>query len=169
MNTPSPLAPEDVFELLEHEDDTEFRAKIKGDTVGIVLASEKLGSPPQMQLKADAGHFAKWINKHESRVKVELPQGEKLLVLRSSEIWLPLAYLATDVALPIYLGIVSNYLYDKMKGALKNDKPRIHLSAIFEDKSNGIIKQFNFSGDHEALKSAIQRFDLNRFLDESKP
>ncbi len=132
------------------------------------MVPEISGHKKQLSLKADAGDFAKWIRVNQPECKVELPKVESLLVLRNSDCWLPLVYLATDVALPVYLNIVSTYIYDKMKGALVGETVRIHLSAMYEDKKAGIVKKFVFTGDREALESAIRKFDVNEFMNDGR-
>ena len=53
-----------------------------------------------------------------------------------------------------------------MKGALKNDVTRVHLSVVYDDSVSGITKRFNFEGDVKALEKAIKKFDMNQFLDD---
>ncbi len=79
---------------------------------------------------------------------------------------MPLVFLASDITLPIYLNIVANYLYEKMKGALKGEKSRVHLSAMYKNTSDGITKKFEFEGDVDALQKAITKFNLNKYLED---
>jgi hypothetical protein len=133
---------------------------------GLELVAEQYGEGKQVAMKSDAGDFAKWLRTHNPEVNVTLETRTPKLVLRSGDIWLPLVFLASDIALPVYLNLVASYLYDKMKVVLKGETTRIHLCAEFEDKANGKIKRFTFEGDAEALQKVIKRFDLNEFLDE---
>ena len=68
------------------------------------------------------------------------------------------------MTLPLYLNLVANYIYEKMKGALKGDKARMRFSAMYEDTATGIIKRFDFAGDEEALKNAITELHSNDFF-----
>ena len=52
-----------------------------------------------------------------------------------------------------------------MKGALRNEKARVHLEVIVDDKNEGISKRFHYEGDVEGLQKVIKKVDLNRFLD----
>ncbi|MBI5791876.1 MAG: hypothetical protein HZA63_10410 [Rhodocyclales bacterium] len=160
------IEPLDSCHLTEVEDDSDFRAFAANRPSGIEMRAEEYGEPKNVVLKSDAGVFAKWLRTQEPELNVVMDEKLPRLVLRSSDIWLPLAFLASDVALPIYLNLVSNYLYEKMKGALRGEIARVHLCAEFEDKANGKVKRFSFDGDVDALQKAIKRFDLNRFLDE---
>jgi hypothetical protein len=117
-------------------------------------------------MKADAGNFAKWLRKTRPELKVDLRKADGKLVLRSADLWLPLVFLGNNVALPIYLNLVASYLYDRMRGVLRGQKPRVHMEAIYEDKQDGVVKSFRFEGDIDGLEKAIKRFDLNKFLDK---
>lgn len=74
--------------------------------------------------------------------------------------------LSSDVSVQFYLNLVANYVYDKLKGALKGEKIRVRFSAVYEEPKTGVIKRFDFEGDEQALAKTIKRFDLNRFLDD---
>lgn len=160
------LEPKDLCDLTTIEDDAAFRAFIAKNSSGIELLAEEYGQSKQVVLKSDAGDFAKWLRVHAPAVSLLVDATAPKLVLRSSDVWLPLAFLASDIALPIYLNLVASYLYERMKGALKGETARVHLCAEFEDKANGKTKRFSFDGDVEALQKAIKRFDLNEFLNE---
>lgn len=160
------LEPKDVCDLIIVEDDAAFRAFAAKNPSGLKMLAEKYGESKQVVLKSEAGDFAKWLRVHDSAINVVMDAKAPKLVLRSSDVWLPLAFLASDIALPIYLNLVASYLYEKMKGALKGETTRVHLCVEFSDNVNGKIKRFNFEGDTESLQKAIKRFDLNDFFDE---
>lgn len=160
------LEPKDACDLTVVENDAAFLAFYAKNSSGIEMVAEQYGEAKQMVVKSDAGDFAKWLRIHQSAVHVALEAKAPKLVLRSGDIWLPLTFLASDIALPVYLNLVASYLYERMKGALKGETARVHLCAEFEDKPSGRIKRFTFDGDAEALQKAIKRFDLNDFFDE---
>lgn len=156
----------DIREISTVEDDSDFRDFIASNPAGIRFIPKAYGDRIPTTINAEGGDFAKWIQLHNPSINVDLDNGVPRLVLCSGDIYLPLAFLASDVAFPIYLNLVSSYLWEKTRGALKSDKPRIHFSAEYEDKVNGVTKRFKFEGDADALQNAIKPFDLNRFLDE---
>jgi len=158
--------PKDVCDLITVEADATFRAFAANNSSGLEMRAEEYGEPKQFVLKSAAGDFAKWLRAHDPAIKVVMDAKAPKLVLRSGDVLLPLAFLASDIALPIYLNLVASYLYEKMKGALKGETTRVHLCAEYEDKVHGKIKRFSFEGDAEALQKAIKRFDLNEFFDE---
>lgn len=156
-------SPQDISDLVTVEHDAEFLAFLESNPCGIRMIAEPYAEVDRPVIKADAGDFAKWLRVHHPKVNVEVQQGDRL-VLRSANLWLPLVFLASDIALPLYLNLVSSYLYDKMKGALRNDRPRVNLSAEYQDPETGLIKRFNFEGDASALRDAVQKLDLNKFF-----
>lgn len=160
------LEPQDRCELRNIEDDSAFRAFSAKYPTGLEMVAEQYGEGKQFAVKSDAGDFVKWLRANSPDLKVVLDSKAPKLVLRSGDIWLPLTFLASDIAFPVYLNLVASYLYERMKGALKGEPTRVHLCAEFEDKANGKIKRFTFDGDAEALQKAIKRFDVNKFLDE---
>jgi hypothetical protein len=163
------LEPKDICEFLVVAEDHEFRAYQAGSPQGVLVVPEVQTEAGARVLKSDGGDFRKWMKRSAPMVNVQLQSRERLLVLRSADYWLPLVFLASDVALPVYLNLVANYLYDKMKGALKGEKARVHLSAVYEATPSGVVKRFNFEGDVEALQKVIKKFDLNEFLDDTPP
>lgn len=131
-----------------------------------LIAEEQYGGSPT-SLKADSGDFAKWIHQRNPSLEILIPQGVPKIALHAADVWLPLIQLAADTSMQIFLNMAASYLYDRSKGALKNDTPRIHMSVIYQDKAQGKMKKFEFSGDHEALAKAIKRFDLDNFFRDS--
>lgn len=160
------LEQKDICETTTVEND-EIKTLTKQYDKGlVVIADEKYSELEKPTVKSCTGDFAKWINKNHSDIKVTLPKNSAKEDLRCGDLWLPLVYLATDITLPIYLNLVSSYIYEKMKGALKGDVARVHLSVMYEDTQKGTLKRFDFEGDAEALKNTIKKMDINKFLDE---
>lgn len=155
----------EICELINIENDSDFDDFIKTNAKGLAMLPEKLPYSDKLAMKSDAGDFAKWLQANSSAINVEIKHADRRFVLRSGDYWLPLVFLANDVSLPIYLNLVSSYLFEKMKGALKGEKVRVHLSAEYQDQQNGIVKKFNFEGDVDTLQNVIKKFDLNKFLD----
>ena len=87
-----------------------------------------------------------------------------MLALHSNDYWFPLAVLGSDTAAQFYIGMVVNYVYDRLKGALKHDTHLVHLAAIYEDKPSGKVKKFIYTGPVEGLKACMKKIDLNEFL-----
>jgi len=161
----SHLAPEDKCEIVSVEDDSAFRSFLEGDPTGLAMIPQAYGSVEVPVLSCDAGDFRKWLKSQQPEMHIQMPEAD-LLALRSGEIWLPLVFLASDVALPVYLNLVACYMYDRMRGALRGDRLCAHMTAEFLDGESGSVKRFCFKGDADALKAVIKKFDVNRFLDD---
>jgi hypothetical protein len=154
----------EICEIVDVVDASSFHGFIERSAGGIRMVPEPYGPDTANVLKPDTGDFVKWIKVTRPDVTVEVERA-KTLVLHSNEVWIPLAFLAKEFGLPLYLNLVSSYLYDRFKNALSSAPPRVHLSAEYSD-IDGTVRRFNFEGDHDALKAAIKKFDLNKFLDQ---
>ncbi|MFY9077769.1 hypothetical protein [Aliarcobacter butzleri] len=110
----------------------------------------------------DTGFFMKWI-KNNKNINIEYDSNVKKVALNNNDFWFSLVYLAADISLQIYLGLVVNYVYDKLKGSLKGDKDSttVHLEAQFKDGEK--VKSFKYDGPLEG----IEKFDPNKFLEEN--
>lgn len=153
-------------EIVAVDDDKDFRKFLTSTPQGITFMPEKYQGCEDLVMKADAGDFAKWLKKNKPGLNVEVRKADKKLVLRSSDFWLPLVFLASDIALPVYLNLVSSYIYDRMKGALSGEKGRVHLKVVYQDKENNITKKFTFEGNVDGLQKVINKFNLNKFMDK---
>jgi len=155
-------------ELSLSKEDAAFRDEVRtflaGNPSGIALMPQTMPHSGVSGLKADFGDFAKWIRENHPSVRVTVPVDAPRILLRGADIWLPLVYLATDASAQVFLNMVANYLYDRSKGLLKNDQPRIHFTVEYEDRTAGITKRLEFSGDAESLGKITKRFDPNNFL-----
>ena len=160
------IEPKDIAKLATIDDASSFQEVRNQQNSGIVIIPERYGNSEETYIKADGGDFTKWLVQEKPDISVQFPSGKRKVSLHSAEYWLPLVYLANDIALPTYLSLVANYLYDKIRGALTNEKKRINFSVVSEDRSAGKLKRFDFSGDYEGLQKIVKKFDLNQFLDD---
>jgi hypothetical protein len=159
--------PKETAEVTTINDDPEFQRFIETNPVGLAIVPEQWRDYPEPVLPPNAGDFAKWLRAYAPSVSVQIIKTEKRLLLHSADYWLPLVFLASDVSVQIYLNMVASFLYDKLKGALKGDTTRVHLSAEYEETPDGgVIKRFNFDGDMDALDRVMKRFNVNKFLDD---
>ena len=146
-------------------EDQAFDEYLSSTDHGVRFVPEPFGDSTA-SLKADAGDFAKWMRSEHPDLPISLPDSVPKIVLHGADVWLPLIYLAGDTSMQVLLNMAASYLYDKAKGALKTDLPRVHISVMYQDKKLGKTKKFEFSGDQDALAKAIKRFDLDNFFDD---
>jgi hypothetical protein len=128
---------------------------------GIKIVPEFYNGTQEKILQRDSGTFAKWIHKNHTEINIDYDPNVKKISLHNNEYWLPLVYLASDISVQIYLGLVINFLYDKLKGSLKGEKSKVNFS--FEFKEGESYKKFNYSGDVEGLEK-FTKINLNKLL-----
>lgn len=149
------------------EDDSDFQNFIATGALGLRFVPEPTGHQGAIGLLSDYGDFAKWLAQQHPEVPATVASDAPKVVLRNSNVWLPLVHLAADTSVQVFLNMAASYLYDRAKGALKHETPKIHLSIVYQDKTAGKTKRFEFSGDAEALGKAVKRFDLDNFFDDT--
>jgi len=130
---------------------------------GIKIVPEFYNGTQEKVLQRDSGTFAKWIHKNHPEINIDYNPDIKKISLHNNEYWLPLVYLASDTSVQIYLGLVINFLYDKLKGSLKGEAAKVNFS--FEYKEGESYKRFSYSGDVEGLKN-FNKIDINKFLEK---
>lgn len=130
---------------------------------GIKVIPQAYNDIKEKTLFRDTGSFMKWI-KNNKDINIEYDSNVKKVSLNNNDLWFSLVYLASDTSLQIYLGLVVNYVYDKLKGSLKGDKDSttVHLEAQFKDGEK--VKSFKYDGPLEG----IEKFDPNKFLEGYK-
>lgn len=121
---------------------------------GISFRATTSRGPEVMYLAANTSQFRKWLNVNAPETDLTVDEAPTL-ALHSHDFWMPLAILASDVTLQVYLGLVTNYIYDQLKGALRHDKHEVHLSVVHEDKTAGKLKRFDYSGPVEGLSKCV--------------
>jgi hypothetical protein len=147
-------------------EDSTYSEYFKSTRTGVRFVPEPYSSSV-LSLKADSGDFAKWLRSQHPDLPISLPESVPKIVLHGADVWLSLVYLAGDTSMQVFLNMVASYLYDKAKGSLKTDHPRVHMSVVYQDKKQGKTKKFEFSGDQVSLEKAIKRFDLDNFFDDA--
>jgi len=121
---------------------------------GIKIVTENYNTLERKILKSEAGQFAKWVKNNYSKISIDYNSDAPKLVLRNDEFWFPLVYLAADVSLHFFLDIILNYLFSKIKGALKGEEKKaiVHIKAEFKDQKEGKYKRFVYEGPASKLK-----------------
>lgn len=131
---------------------------------GIKMVPELSASNDTPALRPDAGDFAKWLRQNHPNLDVDLPEAN-CLVLRSAEIWLPLVILATDIGLPIYLNMVSSYLYERARGLIGNEQSRVDLRVEYRDGE--LTKRLSFRGSADELAKLSENLGLKGYFSDT--
>lgn len=160
------LDDKDFSETITLDDDKEFRDFLDVTPSGLAFIPEKGSKDGELLMKACAGEFSKWIKRENPEINIDKRKADKKLVLHSSDIWFPLVYLANDITLPMYINLVSNYIYNKFSGSLSNDSTRVHIDVVYENKKDGVTKKFSFEGDIKDINKVIEPINVNKVLDD---
>jgi hypothetical protein len=132
---------------------------------GITFIADECGNQNNKAYDSDCLDFIKVLRRDRPDIEV-ITEEANVHVRHSSDIWLPLALLAQDVSLQAFLGLVVNYVYDRIKGALIGEKSSIECSAIFRDGKHETIKKFKFSGTPGELETVLDKLKENEFFDD---
>ena len=155
----------EVCEIVTIDDHRDYRRFLASFHYDVALVPESYREICGLSMKPDAAAFAKWLKNKKSELRVDMRKADSQVKLYSNDVWLPLVYLASDFALPVFLNLVASYLYDRMKGALRGEKKRVHLEVMYEDKQAGIVKKFCFEGEVESLEKAVKKIDVNQLME----
>ncbi|MEN6385641.1 MAG: hypothetical protein ABFD79_10635 [Phycisphaerales bacterium] len=117
---------------------------------GVFLSAEKNFRKENEVLKQDTFKFAKWMRQNKPEIKVEIEKCNNIINLRSHEVWIPLIFLGTNVALPLFLNAVYDYLKFVFRGNLSEDSSRVHLKVIYKDKEK--YKELDYNGSLEGFE-----------------
>lgn len=79
--------------------------------------------------------------------------------LHSFDIWMPVIWVANMVLLPIAINVVSNYIWEKLKGR-ENEPAKVDVT--FLTRKGDEEKYIHYSGDAKTFKESFEKIDLNK-------
>lgn len=79
--------------------------------------------------------------------------------LHSFDIWMPVIWVASSVLLPFAINMVSNYIWEKMKG---REKEPANVDVTFLTIKGDEEKYIHYSGDAKTFKESFEKIDLNK-------
>lgn len=98
-------------------------------------------------------------NSSDKRIDILSDGDIQVRSLHSFDIWLPVIWVATNVLLPFAVNLVSNYIYDKLKGREEDDEAQVEVTFIVKRKKEE--KRLHYKGDAKTFKEAFDKIDLN--------
>ena len=155
---------DDEAKVTEISDDQEFRAFVHGGGKGILCRTQVLDDSDG--LMPETYRFAKWMRSKRADVHIDVTASEGTHVLKSSEYWMPLVFLASNVSLPMFIGLITSYVYDMAKGRLQHQPQTIHTQVFYQDEATKKTKKFTYSGSVEGLEKTFEHFDINAFMED---
>jgi hypothetical protein len=157
--------PKDIHKIEAIDDNHEFIAFIGKNPKGILCVPENVTEKsPYNVVMPQTYDFAKWCRKNKKDITINVAPSEGVKSLHSNDFWMPIVFLASDVSVQVFLGLVSNYIYDRIKGALKHDKATVHVEAYYKETAEGVAKKFSYEGSIEGFEKVANNFNLNKFF-----
>lgn len=83
----------------------------------------------------------------------------KIRSLHSFDIWMPIIQIAGEALLSVAIGLVTNYIYDKLKGREK-EEAKVDITMVVKRK--GEDKTIHYNGDAKTFKETFEKIDLNK-------
>jgi len=155
----------DTHKIEVIEDNPELISLMQTNTKGILCVPESItGQSRYNVIMPQTYDFAKWIRKNKEDITIDVAESEGIKSLHSHDFWIPIVILASDMPVQVFLGLVSSYIYDRIKGALKHDKTDVHVQAYYKETPYGVIKRFSYNGSVEGFEKVAKRFNINKLL-----
>ncbi len=107
-------------------------------------------------------NFIKYCRKNNQKLKTDILANENgipIRALHSFDIWMPIIWIASYIILPTAIGLVTNYIYEKMKGREHED---VSVKVSFVVKSGDQLKELHYDGDAKTFKETFEKIDINK-------
>lgn len=83
--------------------------------------------------------------------------------LHSFDIWMPVVFVAQSILLPFAINMVSNYIWEKIKG---REKEEAEIDITFIVKNGEKEKSIHYKGNAKQFKDSFEKIDLNKMWEE---
>ncbi len=137
-------------------------AKDKVDVSEILVLPRKY-SDEEYYYAQETIDFVKFCREHDDKHLIDILDNEDIMVrsLHSSDIWLPVIWISQNILLPLVTGLISSYIYDKIKGRGK-ETTTVDVTIQINDKKKGINKSIHYKGDAKTFKDTFDKIDINK-------
>ena len=113
----------------------------------------------------EAIDFLKYCREEHPEVNIDFLQNnvEKTVEFRSFDIWLPIVQVVNPVLVPVLVNIVSNYIWEQIKGR-EHEEVKVDFKVIIKngDKS----KEIHYNGDAKTFKETFGKIDVNKIMED---
>lgn len=156
---------EDTHKIEVIEDNHELLSLMQINTNRILCVPENVTRQSQYNaVMPQTYDFAKWIRKNKEDITIDVAKSEGIKSLHSHDFWMPIVILASDMSVQVFLGLVSSYIYDRIKGALKHDKADVHVQVYYKETPDGVVKRFSYNGSVEGFEKVAKKININKFI-----
>lgn len=104
--------------------------------------------------------FYKFTKEKNPNTKIDFCADEGSIqerALHSFDIYMPIIFIAANVILPLVVGLVTNYVYDKMKGREHED---CTVKVKFVVKNGQTTKELSYDGSAKDFAKAFEKIDV---------
>ena len=107
--------------------------------------------------------FVKFCREQDDKHLIDILDNEDVMVrsLHSADIWLPVIWISESILLPLVIGLITSYIYDKIKGRGK-EPTTVDVTIQINDKKKGINKSIHYNGDATTFKDTFDKIDINK-------
>lgn len=154
--------------MIEIKDSDILLAQLMGmenlseETVSRVSDAEILLFPDAERLfQPNTINFYKYVKHQAPSFKIDILENYddmKVLVLHSSDFWMPFIFIASQQMLPAVVNLVSDYAADAMKNNERTGIIHLQVTLQEQDKS----KTISYEGSPEGLKAAFDQLDTQK-------
>ncbi len=137
------------------------KTKCKLDGTDILILPSPYGDS-KYYFAQEAVSFVKYCRSINNDVKTDiLADDDKIEIraLHSFDIWMPIIWIASKIILPIGVGMVANYIYERMKG---REKEECTVKVTFIVRDGKKTKELNYDGDAKAFKKTFEKIDIHK-------
>lgn len=153
--------------LSEYPFDTYFRGysvsaetQHKLETVDVLILPSPQGQS-QYYFSQEAINFVKYCRQSNNvNIDVLADYGAiEVLSLHSFDIWMPIIWIAENILFPVIVGLVTNYVYERMRG---KEKEKCEVKVVFMVKSGENVKELRYEGDAKTFEETFKKIDINK-------
>lgn len=144
--------------LNESQMESVYRQKTKSNDI-LILPSKY--TDDKYYFAQETIDFVKFCRGNDQSTSIDiLTEGDiNVRSLHSFDIWLPVIFIASNVLLPFVVNLVSNFIYDKMKGR-EHEDANVNVDIII--KNGKKEKRIHFDGDAKSFRDLMEKIDLDK-------
>ncbi|WP_061215360.1 hypothetical protein [Syntrophomonas wolfei] len=83
----------------------------------------------------------------------------KLRSLHSFDIWMPVIWIGSSIVLPLVINLVSNYIWEKMRGREQEDA-KVNITIMVQQGKN--TKELHYNGDARTFSETFEKIDITK-------
>lgn len=110
----------------------------------------------------EAISFYKFVKSSDPNIKMDFYADRESIqerALHSFDIYMPIIFVATNILLPFVVGLVTNYVYDKMKG---REHEECTVKVKFIVQKGKTKKELTYDGPAKEFEKAFKKIDISK-------